>query len=323
MRHTNLLALSCCAAARARRCGLRQQRQQPARRLEQRLERPAAPPRPAARINGAGATFPAPVYQEWAARFKEDAGHDRQLPGASAPAAASRSSRAGTVDFGATDSAMKDEEIAAAKKQGRPGPRPDGARRGDRLLQRRRRRQGPQARRRDDRRHLPRQDHEVERPEDRRARTRGAQLPSTNITRLPPLRRVGHDEELHAVPRRLLAGVEERPRRRQVGQVADRHRRQGQRRRRRLRQADRRARSATSSRPTRCRTTSRPPRSRTSRATYVEPSLRGDVGRRRRASTPPEDLRFSTINAPGDPGAYPITAVTFLLVYAGRLQGRA
>ena len=45
---------------------------------------------------------------------------------------------------------------------------------------------------------------------------------------------------------------------------------------------------------------------------FVEPTSR----RRRRpaAAKPPEDLRFSTIDAPG-PTTYPITAVTFLLVY--------
>ena len=54
------------------------------------------------------------------------------------------------------------------------------------------------------------------------------QLPDAQHHGLPPLRRVGDDEELHEVPGRLLAGLEERTGRRQVGQVADRHRRQGQ-----------------------------------------------------------------------------------------------
>ena len=52
-------------------------------------------------------------------------------------------------------------------EEGRARAHPDGARRGDRLLQPRRREVGPQARRPDDRGHLPRQDHEVERPGDR------------------------------------------------------------------------------------------------------------------------------------------------------------
>src|SRR4029077_14457677 len=68
-------------------------------------------------INGAGATFPAPVYQEWAARFKEDQGtHGHYQPIGSGGGIAQFS--AGTVDFGATDSAMKDDEIATAEKKG-------------------------------------------------------------------------------------------------------------------------------------------------------------------------------------------------------------
>ena len=135
---------------------------------------------------------------------------------------------------------MKDEEIAAAKKKGDPVHVPTRVRRGHRVLQRRGRRQGPQARRRDDRRHLPRQDHEVERPGDRPGRTRreAARAPTSRSATAPTSR-----ARPSASPTFLAAyshGVEERPRRRQDGQVADGHRRQGQRRRRRLRQAERR-----------------------------------------------------------------------------------
>ena len=70
-------------------------------------------------LNGAGATFPAPVYTEWAARFKDAQGTtvNYQAVGSGAGIA---SFTAGTVDFGATDAAMKPEEIAAAKKKGTP-----------------------------------------------------------------------------------------------------------------------------------------------------------------------------------------------------------
>ena len=143
------------------------------------------------------------------------------------------------------------------QEEGRPGPRPDRARRGDRLLQRRRDRQGPQARRRHDRRHLPRQDQEVERPRDRQGQ-RQHEPARQGHHRLPPLRRVGHDEELHPVPRRLLARVEERSRastRRSSGRPA-----RAPRATTAWPAASSRptAPSATSSRPTRCRTTSRP-----------------------------------------------------------------
>jgi phosphate transport system substrate-binding protein len=46
---------------------------------------------------------------------------------------------------------------------------------------------------------------------------------------------------------------------------------------------------------------------------YVEPSLAA-TSAAAQGITPPADLRFSTIDAPG-PNAYPISAITFLLVY--------
>ena len=154
-------------------------------------------------INGAGATFPQPVYQEWAARLKEPDGLTVNYQGIGSGGGIAQFT-AGTVDFGATDSAMKDEEVTAAAGQGRAGPHPVRLRRRHRLLQRRGRREGPQARRRDHRRHLPRQDQEVERPGDRR-RQRRRHAPGHRHHGLPPLRRVRHDEAVHDVPRRLLA----------------------------------------------------------------------------------------------------------------------
>src|SRR3954449_153098 len=71
------------------------------------------------RINGAGATFPLPVYQEWAARLKDDKGLTINYQGIGSGGGIAQFT-AGTVDFGATDSAMEDEEIAAAKKKGDP-----------------------------------------------------------------------------------------------------------------------------------------------------------------------------------------------------------
>jgi phosphate transport system substrate-binding protein len=70
-------------------------------------------------INGAGATFPQPVYSEWAARFKDAQGTTVNYQGIGSGGGIAQFT-AGTVDFGATDSAMKDEEIAAAKKKGDP-----------------------------------------------------------------------------------------------------------------------------------------------------------------------------------------------------------
>jgi phosphate transport system substrate-binding protein len=70
-------------------------------------------------INGAGATFPAPVYTEWAARFKESTGTTVNYQAVGSGGGIAQFT-AGTVDFGATDAAMKPEEEDAAKKKGDP-----------------------------------------------------------------------------------------------------------------------------------------------------------------------------------------------------------
>jgi phosphate transport system substrate-binding protein len=70
-------------------------------------------------INGAGATFPAPVYTEWAARFKDSTGTTVNYQAVGSGGGIAQFT-AGTVDFGATDAAMKPEEEAAAKKKGEP-----------------------------------------------------------------------------------------------------------------------------------------------------------------------------------------------------------
>ena len=70
-------------------------------------------------INGAGATFPAPVYSEWAARFKDAQGTTVNYQAIGSGGGIAQLT-AGTVDFGASDAPMKDEEIAAAKAKGVP-----------------------------------------------------------------------------------------------------------------------------------------------------------------------------------------------------------
>jgi len=70
-------------------------------------------------INGAGATFPQPVYTEWAARFKESVGPTVNYQGVGSGGGIAQFT-AGTVDWGATDAPMKPDEEAAAKKKGDP-----------------------------------------------------------------------------------------------------------------------------------------------------------------------------------------------------------
>jgi phosphate transport system substrate-binding protein len=76
-------------------------------------------PKSTGTINGAGATFPQPVYQEWAARLKDASGLTVNYQGIGSGGGIAQFT-AKTVDFGATDSAMKDEEVAAAQKVGEP-----------------------------------------------------------------------------------------------------------------------------------------------------------------------------------------------------------
>jgi phosphate transport system substrate-binding protein len=70
-------------------------------------------------INGAGATFPQPVYDEWGARFKDQSGTTVNYQGVGSGAGVAQFT-AGTVDFGATDSAMTDDEVKEAQKKGDP-----------------------------------------------------------------------------------------------------------------------------------------------------------------------------------------------------------
>src|SRR5436309_14516728 len=70
-------------------------------------------------LNGAGATFPEPVYDEWAARFKDQSGTTVNYQGIGSGGGVAQFT-AGTVDFGASDAAMTDDEVKAASKKGVP-----------------------------------------------------------------------------------------------------------------------------------------------------------------------------------------------------------
>ena len=66
---------------------------------------------PAARVQGAGATFPAPLYFKWANEYKSvnaSAAIDYQSTGSGAGV---KQFTEGTIDFGATDMAMSDDEL--------------------------------------------------------------------------------------------------------------------------------------------------------------------------------------------------------------------
>ena len=118
MRSKNLLALSCCVvlALGAAACGSDDNNPNSGGGSSS-SSSGGGTAKAGGAINGAGATFPAPVYQEWAARFKEDQGTTVNYQGIGSGGGIAQFS-AGTVDFGATDSAMKDDEITTAQKKG-------------------------------------------------------------------------------------------------------------------------------------------------------------------------------------------------------------
>ncbi len=73
------------------------------------------------RLSGAGASFPAPLYQRWFVDYanqNSDVFVNYQSVGSGSGV---RQFIAGTVDFGASDVAMKDSEIEKAKKSTRKG----------------------------------------------------------------------------------------------------------------------------------------------------------------------------------------------------------
>ena len=77
-------------------------------------------------------------------------------------------------------------------------------------------------RRQDDRRHLQRQDHQVERPGHRRRRTPAPSCPSDRDHDGPPLRRVGHHGQLHRLPQQGRRRRVDRRARRPSGRPASR-----------------------------------------------------------------------------------------------------
>lgn len=67
----------------------------------------------AADINGAGASFPAPVYQAWAAAYKEKTGTGLNYQSIGSGGGQNQIVNR-TVDFGASDAPMKDDKLEAA-----------------------------------------------------------------------------------------------------------------------------------------------------------------------------------------------------------------
>ncbi|MCT7991990.1 phosphate ABC transporter substrate-binding protein PstS [Laspinema olomoucense] len=68
-------------------------------------------------LTGAGATFPAPIYQRWFQEFNQANSQVRTNYQSVGSGAGVQQFSSGTVDFGASDVAMKDEEIQAMNRE--------------------------------------------------------------------------------------------------------------------------------------------------------------------------------------------------------------
>jgi phosphate transport system substrate-binding protein len=69
----------------------------------------------AQKLNGAGATFPYPIYSKWFTEYSASHGSVQINYQAIGSGAGVRQVTSGTVDFGASDGPMTDEQIAASK----------------------------------------------------------------------------------------------------------------------------------------------------------------------------------------------------------------
>ena len=148
---------------------------------------------------------------------------------------------------------------SGARQGRRTGADPDVPGRDHRLLQPPRRQSRPEARRHHDRRHLPRQDQDLERRRDQGAEPR-RHAAEHRDHRDPPLGLLGHLRRLHRLPRRRGPRMGEQGRLRQQGTSPGRPAPAPRATPASPARSSRPpARSATSSRPTRCSTTSPTP----------------------------------------------------------------
>ena len=186
-------------------------------------------------LQGTGATFPAPLYQRWFTEFNKVHPEVQINYQALGSGAGVKQFQDGLVNFGASDAAMTDEEIAAVKDGVVLLPMTAGS------IVLAYNLPGAPAELK-----LSREAYagiflgKITRWNDPKIASAnpGVTLPDTKITAGHALRRQRHHLRVHPAPERDQRRVEERPRNRQVGELPGRRRRQGQPRRHRADQAD-------------------------------------------------------------------------------------
>ena len=207
-------------------------------------------------LTGAGATFPNPIYTKWFDAYSKKTGVQINYQSIGSGGGIQQFTQ-GTVDFGASDGPMTNDQMNAVQGDVIHFPTVMGA---DVITW-----------------NLPRRsaatklkfdgptiagiylgnDHQVERCPHRGNQSR-RQAAERRHHRGAPVRRVGNVVHLHRLPEQGFAGVEAEGRRRHGRELAGRTRRQGQRRRDPAGQAGRRhdriRRADLCRRPTSCRT---------------------------------------------------------------------
>ena len=166
--------------------------------------------RVSATLNGAGSTFAAPDLPA-VGGDAQGPGPDGQLPGRRLRRGRLRSSRPAPSTSRGSDPRAEADEDDSRDEEGRAGPDPDrSSARSPSPTTSRGVKTRPEARRQDARRHLPRQGQELERPGDRRRRTRASSCRrrrSPSSTAPTPRAR----PRASPVPGRYSPGLEERP----------------------------------------------------------------------------------------------------------------
>lgn len=76
----------------------------------------SATPANTLQLQGAGATFPAPLYKRWREEYQKRHPHVSLMYEAVGSGEGTKRFLAGAVDFGASDAAMKDEDMAAVQR---------------------------------------------------------------------------------------------------------------------------------------------------------------------------------------------------------------
>ncbi len=186
----------------------------------------AAPAGSTVRLQGAGATFPNPLYQKWLSEYGKlhpNVRIDYQSIGSGGGI---KQIKEQTVDFGASDAPMNDEDMKGAPGEllhiptvlgrGRPHLQPARRHAAAALLFRRHRR------------HLPRQDQALERPAHQGRQPRRTSSRGRHHGR-PPLGRQRHLGRLHRLPLEGQPRVEREGRRGHVAELAGGSGRQRQR----------------------------------------------------------------------------------------------